>query len=150
MEEKSQEKEKLMRIKTRTGNEVILTKTHPFFIFSNGDIVRKEAEKLRVGDRVAVMMRPPKAPQRKALVDPKVYVGVSDYYLIPNGNGMIKVPNNGIPPEKAQFLLSVNSNLVKLIREVDDNLAYLAGVLLGDGYIASNGYYLSATLNFPI
>lgn len=144
---KVRKEEKLMRIKTRTGNEVILTKTHPFFIFSNGDIVRKEAEKLRVGDRVAVMMRPPKAPQRKALVDPKVYVGVSDYYLIPNGNGMIKVPNNGIPPEKAQFLLSVNSNLVKLIREVDDNLAYLAGVLLGDGYIASNGYYLSATFD---
>ncbi|ACS91006.1 ATPase, T2SS/T4P/T4SS family [Thermococcus sibiricus] len=139
--------EKLMRIKTRTGNEVILTKNHPFFVFSNGDVMRTEAEKLRVGDRVAVMMRPPKAPQRRAFVDPKVYAGVSDYYLVPNGNGMLKVPNNGIPPKKAQFLLSVNSNLVKLIREVDDNLAYLAGVLLGDGYIASNGYYISATFD---
>lgn len=144
---KVREGEKLMRIRTRTGNEVILTKTHPFFVFSNGDVVRKEAEKLSVGDRVAVMMRPPKPPQRKAVVDPNIYVGISDYYLVPNGNGMIKVPNKGLPPENAEYLLSINSNPVKLVREVDGNLAYIAGVLLGDGYIASNGYYLSATFD---
>ncbi len=60
--------EKLIRIRTRTGNEVILTKTHPFFVFSDGDVVRKEAEKVRPGDRVAVMMRPPpKLPPRARL-----------------------------------------------------------------------------------
>lgn len=57
--------EKLIRIRTRTGNEVILTKTHPFFVFSDGDVVRKEAEKVRPGDRVAVMMRPPKLPRAR-------------------------------------------------------------------------------------
>ncbi|MPW38790.1 secretion system protein [Thermococcus sp. 101 C5] len=144
---KVREGEKLMRIRTRTGNEVILTKTHPFFVFSNGDVVRKEAGKISVGDRVAVMMRPPKPPQRKALVDPNIYVGISDYYLVPNGNGMVKVPNNGLPPENAEYLLSINSNPVKLVREVDGDLAYIAGVLLGDGYIASNGYHLSATFD---
>ncbi|WP_048150524.1 ATPase, T2SS/T4P/T4SS family [Palaeococcus ferrophilus] len=144
---KVREGEKLLRIRTRTGNEVILTKTHPFFVFSDGDVVRKEAEKLKPGDRVAVMLRPPKPPQRKAVVSPEVYAGISDYYLVPNGKGIVKVPNDGIPPEKAQFLLSMNSNRVKLIREVDERLSYIVGVLLGDGYLSSNGYYLSATFD---
>lgn len=144
---KVREGEKLIRIKTRTGNEIILTRNHPLFAFSNGDVVRKEAEKLKVGDRVAVMMRPPSPPQTKAVVDPAIYVKISDYYLVPNGKGMIKVPNDGIPPEKAQYLLSVNSYPVKLVREVDEKLSYLAGVILGDGYISSNGYYISATFD---
>ncbi|MCD6189201.1 MAG: Flp pilus assembly complex ATPase component TadA [Thermococcus sp.] len=139
--------EKLMRIRTRTGNEVILTKTHPFFVFSRGDVVRKEAEKLEVGDRVAVMMRPPTPPQRKAIVDPSVYAKISDYYLVPNGKGMIKVPNDGLPPEEAQYLASVNSHPVKLVKEIDDSLAYIAGVILSDGYISSNGYHISATFD---
>ncbi len=146
---KVREGEKLLRIRTRTGNEVILTKTHPFFVFSDGDVVRKEAEKLKPDDRVAVMLNPPKPPQRKAVVNPKVYAGISDYYLVPNGKGMVKVPNDGLPPEKAQFLLSVNSNPVKLVREVDERLAYAVGVILGDGYLSSDGYYLSATFDDP-
>ncbi|WP_042698217.1 ATPase, T2SS/T4P/T4SS family [Thermococcus sp. PK] len=144
---KVREGERLMRIKTRTGNEVILTKTHPFFVFSKGDVVRKEAEKLKVGDRVAVMMNPPKPPQRRAIVDPSIYVKISDYYLVPNGKGMVKVPNEGLPPEKVQYLSSVNSHHVKLIREVDEKLSYIAGVILGDGYISSRGYYISATFD---
>ena len=144
---KVREGEKLMRIRTRTGNEVILTKTHPFFVFSNGDVVRKEAGKISVGDRVAVMMRPPKPPQRRAIVDPSIYVKISDYYLVPNGKGMVKVPNEGLPPEKVQYLSSVNSHHVKLIREVDEKLSYIAGVILGDGYISSRGYYISATFD---
>ncbi len=144
---KVREGEKLMRIRTRTGNEVILTKTHPFFVFSNGDVVRKEAGKISVGDRVAVMMNPPKPPQRRAIVDPSIYVKISDYYLVPNGKGMVKVPNEGLPPEKVQYLSSVNSHHVKLIREVDEKLSYIAGVILGDGYISSRGYYISATFD---
>ncbi|WP_297463695.1 ATPase, T2SS/T4P/T4SS family [Thermococcus sp.] len=141
--------EKLLRIRTRTGNEVVLTKTHPFFVFSDGDVVRKEAEKLKPGDRVAVMLNPPRPPQRKAIVTPEVYAGISDYYLVPNGKGLVSVPNDGLPPEKAQFLLSVNSNPVKLVREVDERLAYAVGVILGDGYLSSDGYYLSATFDDP-
>ncbi len=146
---KVREGEKLLRIRTRTGNEVILTKTHPFFVFSDGDVVRKEAEKLKPGDRVAVMLNPPKPPQRKAIVNPEVYAGISDYYLVPNGKGLVSVPNDGLPPEKVQFLLSVNSNPVKLVREVDERLAYAVGVVLGDGYLSSDGYYLSATFDDP-
>ncbi|ASJ01959.1 secretion system protein [Thermococcus profundus] len=141
--------EKLMRIRTRTGNEVILTKTHPFFVFSDGDVVRKEAEKVRPGDRVAVMMRPPKAPQGRAIIPDEVYAGISDYYLVPNGNGMKKVPNRGMPPKNAEYLLSKNSKPVKLVREVGNSLAYTAGVILGDGYLSSNGYYLSVTFDDP-
>lgn len=141
--------EKLIRIRTRTGNEVILTKTHPFFVFSDGDVVRKEAEKVRPGDRVAVMMRPPKAPQSPAVVPVEVYAGISDYYLVPNGNGMKKVPNRGVPPEDAEYLLSRNSKPVKLVREVGTSLAYVAGVILGDGYLSSDGYNLSVTFDDP-
>lgn len=139
--------EKLIRVRTRTGNEVILTKTHPFFVFSDGDVVRKEAEKLKPGDRVAVMRKPPKPPQKKAVINPELYAGISDYYLVPNGNGLVKVPNDGIPPETAQYLLSVNSKPVRIVREVDEGLSYAVGVLLGDGYISSDGYYISATFD---
>jgi len=144
---KVREGEKLIRVRTRTGNEVILTKTHPFFVFSNGDVVRKEAERLKPGDRVAVMRKPPRPPQRRAIINPEVYAGISDYYLIPNGNGLVKVPNDGIPPEMAQYLLSINSKPVKLVREVNESLSYAVGVLLGDGYISSDGYYISATFD---
>ncbi|NJE02038.1 ATPase, T2SS/T4P/T4SS family [Thermococcus sp. JdF3] len=139
--------EKLIRVRTRTGNEVILTKTHPFFVFSDGDVVRKEAEKLKPGDRVAVMRKPPRPPQRKAIVSPEVYAGISDYYIVPGGEGLVKVPNDGIPPEMAQYLISVNSKPVRIVREVDEKLSYAVGVLLGDGYISSNGYYVSATFD---
>nr|WP_240910723.1 ATPase, T2SS/T4P/T4SS family [Thermococcus sp. MV11] len=144
---KVREGEKLVRVRTRTGNEVILTKTHPFFVFSDGDVVRKEAEKVRPGDRVAVMMKPPRPPQVKAVINPEIYAGISDYYLVPNGKGLIKVPNDGIPPERARYLLSINSKPVKLVREVNDGLAYALGVIIGDGYISSNGYYVSATFD---
>ncbi|CAD5245342.1 ATPase, T2SS/T4P/T4SS family [Thermococcus camini] len=139
--------EKLIRVRTRTGNEVILTKTHPFFVFSDGDVVRKEAEKLKPGDRVAVMRKPPRPPQRKAIVSPEVYARISDYYIVPNGEGLVKVPNDGIPPEEAQYLISVNSRPVRIVREVDEKLSYAVGVILGDGYISSNGYYVSATFD---
>jgi flagellar protein FlaI len=144
---KVREGEKLIRVRTRTGNEVILTKTHPFFVFSNGDVVRKEAEKLRPGDRVAVMRKPPRPPQRRAIIDPKVYAGISDHYLVPNGKGLVKVPNDGIPPEMAQYLISINSKPVKLVREVNEGLSYAVGVLLGDGHVSSDGYYISATFD---
>lgn len=49
--------EKLIRIRMRMGNEVILMKIYLFFVFSDGDVVRKEVEKVRLGDRVVVMMR---------------------------------------------------------------------------------------------
>ncbi|WP_456422287.1 ATPase, T2SS/T4P/T4SS family [Thermococcus sp.] len=139
--------EKLIRVRTRTGNEVILTKSHPFFVFSDGDVVRKEAGKLRPGDRVAVMRKPPRPPQRKAIVSPEVYAGISDYYIIPNEDGLVKVPNDGIPPEEAQYLISVNSKPVRIVREVNEKLSYAVGVILGDGYISSNGYYVSATFD---
>jgi len=144
---KVREGEKLIRVRTRTGNEVILTKTHPFFVFSGGDVVRKEAGKLKPGDRVAVMGKPPRPPQRRAIINPEVYAGISDYYLVPNGNGLVKVPNDGIPPEMAQYLLSINSKPVKLVREVNESLSYAVGVLLGDGCISSDGYYISATFD---
>lgn len=49
-------------------------------------------------------------------------------------------PNRGVPPEDAEYLLSRNSKPVKLVREVGTSLAYVAGVILGDGYLSSDGY----------
>ncbi len=62
---------------------------------------------------------------------------------------MKKVPNRGLPPENAEYLLSRNSKPVKLVREVETSLAYVAGVILGDGYLSSDGYRLSATFDDP-
>lgn len=152
---KVRESEKLVKITTRTGNEVILTKTHPFFVFSNGDVVRKEAGKLKRGDRVAVMMRPPKMPDRDYEVSPEIYAGISHYYLVPDGKGDVqilgkgykKVKNEGIPPENAEYLMSINSAPVKIVRKLNGKLAYIAGVIIGDGYLSSNGYYISVTFD---
>ncbi len=33
------------------------------------------------------------------------------------------------------------------MRELDGELAYIAGVILGDGYLSSDGYYVSATFD---
>ncbi|AFK22680.1 ATPase, T2SS/T4P/T4SS family [Pyrococcus sp. ST04] len=48
--------EKLILIKTKAGNEIILTKDHPVFTFLHGDILRKEAENLKPGDRIAMLL----------------------------------------------------------------------------------------------
>lgn len=147
--------EKLIKITTRTGHEVVLTRTHPFFVFSSGDVVRKKAGNVKQGDRVAVMMRPPKMPERTYRVPPEVYSGISRYYLVPDPEGNVsingmtyrRVRNTGNPPENAEYLLSPNSKPVKLVREVDERLAYIVGVILGDGYISSDGYTISATFD---
>jgi len=145
--------ERLVKITTRTGNEVILTKTHPFFVLYDGEIVRKEAEKLKAGDRVAVMMKSPKMPERKYKLSPEIYSGISDYYLVPDGEGDMeilgkryrKVKNTGTPPENAEYLMSLNSLPVKIVRELEEKLAYIVGVILGSGHISSNG--ISATFD---
>lgn len=139
--------EKLLHVRTRTGNEVVLTKTHPFFVFSEGNVIRKEAKKLKPGDRVAVMRNPSRLPQRKAVINPEIYAGISDYYPVPNGKGLMKIPNDGIPPEKAQYLLSINSKPVKVVHEVNESLSYVLGVIVGDDYISSEGCHLSATFD---
>ncbi|AEC52184.1 secretory protein kinase [Pyrococcus sp. NA2] len=47
--------EKLLRIRTKNGKEVVATRDHPFFVLSGMEVVRKEAERLSIGDKIATM-----------------------------------------------------------------------------------------------
>lgn len=132
--------EKLIRIRMRMGNEVILMKIYLFFVFSDGDVVRKEVEKVRLGDRVVVMMRFFKVFQSLVVVFVEVYVGISDYYFVLNGNGMKKVFNRGVLLEDVEYLLFRNLKLVKFVCEVGISFVYVVGVILGDGYFLLDGY----------
>lgn len=70
----------------------------------------------------------------------EVYVGISDYYFVLNGNGMKKVFNRGVLLEDVEYLLFRNLKLVKFVCEVGISFVYVVGVILGDGYFLLDGY----------
>lgn len=49
--------ERMLKIKTRTGREINVTPTHPFFTFENGQFKTKSAKDLNAGDLIAVPRR---------------------------------------------------------------------------------------------
>ncbi len=51
--------DKLYKIKTKSGREVTTTPEHPFFILRDGKVIKINAEKLFLGERVAVPKRLP-------------------------------------------------------------------------------------------
>lgn len=46
--------EKMLKVKTKTGREISVTPTHPFFTFENGQFRTKSAGDLNAGDLIAV------------------------------------------------------------------------------------------------
>ncbi|MEM3012330.1 MAG: ATPase, T2SS/T4P/T4SS family, partial [Candidatus Hadarchaeales archaeon] len=147
--------EKMVRILTRSGQEVILTRNHPLFTIAGGEVVRKEAGSLKPGEFVACLLSPP-VEEREPRVDLELFRGLSRYLLVPDEEGEVtflgrryrKVPNNGGDELwRAEFMLSPNSHPVRIPSSISTELAYLAGVVCGDGYLSSGGYFTSATFD---
>ncbi|MEM0358411.1 MAG: ATPase, T2SS/T4P/T4SS family [Candidatus Hadarchaeales archaeon] len=147
--------EKMVRILTRSGQEVILTRNHPLFTIAGGEVVRKEAGSLKPGEFVACLLSPP-VEEREPRVDLELFRGLSRYLLVPDGEGEVtflgrryrKVPNNGGEELwRAEFMLSPNSHPVRIPSSISTELAYLAGVVCGDGYLSSDGYFTSVTFD---
>jgi replicative DNA helicase Mcm len=50
----SREEKELIKIKTRTGKEIKITKNHPLFTLENGFIISKEAKDFKKGERIII------------------------------------------------------------------------------------------------
>jgi len=99
-------KDRLLKVKTRLGKKLILTKNHPLFTVKDGIILAKEASDFIVGNHLA---SPRKISVKGAL------------QFIPKYN-----------PKK----YSNNSKEYKYPEIVDEDFARLLGYLTGDGYLA--------------
>lgn len=50
----SRKEKELIKLKTRTGKEIKITKNHPLFILENGFIISKEAKDFKIGERIII------------------------------------------------------------------------------------------------
>jgi len=99
-------KDRLLKIKTRTGKVLLLTKNHPLFTLIHGFIVAKQAKDFKKGERIAT-------PRRIPI------------------NGSLQIIPKYLPKR-----YSNNSKCYKYPEIVDKKLARALGYLCGDGYLA--------------
>jgi len=57
----------LLRILTRSGREIVVTETHPFFIMNCGSFVSKPAKDIRIKDKIAVPRNLSISPEKKTI-----------------------------------------------------------------------------------
>ncbi|NJE07179.1 helix-turn-helix domain-containing protein [Thermococcus sp. M39] len=97
--------EKMYKIRTKSGREIKVTPTHPFFIFEGGQFKTRKAEELKVGDLIAVPR------EIKAKGKP------------------VKLSEIQIRESKAN-----NCIHLKLPEFADEEFWYVIGLLVGEGY----------------
>ncbi|MBO8174778.1 MAG: helix-turn-helix domain-containing protein [Thermococcus sp.] len=97
--------EKMYKIRTKSGREIKVTPTHPFFIFEKGQFKTRKAEELKVGDLIAV--------PREIKVNGKP----------------VKLSGIQIRESKAN-----NGVHLKLPEFADEEFWYVIGLLVGEGY----------------
>ncbi|AHF79574.1 LAGLIDADG family homing endonuclease [Thermococcus paralvinellae] len=97
--------EKMYKIRTKSGREIKVTPTHPFFIFEEGQFKTRKAEELKVGDLIAV--------PREIKVNGKP----------------VKLSGIQIRESKAN-----NGVHLKLPEFADEEFWYVIGLLVGEGY----------------
>ncbi|WP_056934955.1 LAGLIDADG family homing endonuclease [Thermococcus barophilus] len=97
--------EKMYKIRTKSGREIKVTPTHPFFIFEGGQFKTRKAEELKVGDLVAV--------PREIKTEGK------------------PVKLSGIQIRKSKANNGVH---LKLPEFADEEFWYVIGLLVGEGY----------------
>ncbi len=152
---KVRENEELVKFKTRSGNEITLTETHPLFVLKDGEIEKREAGEVESEDFVACLLNSPDS-DCDSDISLDSLKDVSSHLLVPKKVGEVefmeknyaKVPNNGGEwREEADYLVSQNANPVKIPRKVTPELAYITGAISGDGAVHSRGYTVSVTFD---
>ncbi|NJE05911.1 helix-turn-helix domain-containing protein [Thermococcus sp. M36] len=96
--------ERMFRIKTASGREIMVTPTHPFFVFEDGQFKTRKAEELKAGEFIAV---------------PRV---------IPAGGEKVRLTDAPIQKPK-----TAKSRLI-LPEFADEEFWYVMGLIAGEGY----------------
>ena len=110
--------DKIVKIKTRSGKEIITTKEHPYFIYKNG-LKNMKAGELKVGEFIA-SPRELILESKEQLIDLKnspYFWGEAEDYFILKGK--------------------TNSSVVKFPKKLTLELAEFIGLIIGDGHIDS-------------
>ncbi len=106
--------EKVVKIKTRSGKEIITTKEHPYFIYENG-LQNKRADELKEGDLIA-------SPR-------ELHIEGSDVGIVYNADVIGESDENYLLRGKT------NSSVVKFPKKLDSEIAYFIGLIIGDGHL---------------
>lgn len=109
----TREKSKVLKITTKSGYSLTVTQDHGLTSWSNGEWLRKNADQLKIGDYL------------------RLRVGSS---LEPNNYIKLNLPRNGYRNENKSF---------KIPNVLDENLAELLGLLVGDGTLWERGFRIT-------
>ncbi|MBU2560931.1 MAG: ATP-binding protein [Nanoarchaeota archaeon] len=111
--------DRLLKIRTKTGNSIVVTKNHPFFTANNGFIVPKAAEEMKEGDFIA-------SPS-KIVTQSAMQPCPTDFLRSRGGSKVsIRIPHH-----------------------IDGEIARVLGYLVGDGWLRlkEKGAFVSLTNN---
>jgi chromosome segregation protein len=123
----------LLKIKTRTGKEIIATEYHPFFTLADGILISTNAEKLKVGTKIAT-------PRILRIDDTKTDINilekleVEDNIYVPYSKEIVKIVKKAISIYGGKKSLIQNTGIPEsAIKGLMDgqsmNLAYLLKIL---------------------
>ena len=106
----------LIKIKTKSGKEIITTKEHPYFIYKSG-LKNKRADELGVKDLIAV-------PRRLKVCSSEVKIDLANSKYL-------------IDENKDFFILKAktNSSTIKFPKKLTSEMAEFVGMVLGDGHL---------------
>ncbi|MBU3913840.1 MAG: Flp pilus assembly complex ATPase component TadA [Nanoarchaeota archaeon] len=112
--------EKLVRIRTKTGKEIITTKEHPYFLH-NSRMINKRADELKTGDLIAT-------PRNLKINGQNIFIDLK------NSCCLVKESE-----EDYIFKGRTNSLYFKFPKILTRELAEFIGYLIGDGHISETG-----------
>ncbi len=112
--------EKVVKIRTKSGKEIITTKEHPYFVY-NRRLTNLRADELKIGDLIA-------SPRQLKINEhnPEIFIELKDRSQIISETGDF-------------FILKgkTNSSTVKFPKKLTSELAEFVGLVIGDGHIDS-------------
>ena len=108
--------EKVVKIKTKSGNEIITTMEHPYFSYNNG-MTNIRADSLVKGDLIA-------SPRRLFINNNEINIDLKNHLCL------VKELDNC-------FVLKgkTNSQLINFPKKLTPELAELIGMVIGDGHL---------------
>ncbi len=113
---KRESPEKIIKIKTRSGKEIITTKEHPYFVYQNG-LKNKRADEIKEKDLIA-------SPRELNIKGKDIFIDLKNkpYFY---------------KETRKDFILKgkTNSSIVRFPKKVTEKLAEFIGLIIGDGHL---------------
>lgn len=113
---KRESPEKLIKIKMRSGKEIITTKEHPYFVYES-KLKNKRADKLNKGDLIA-------SPRKLYINGKNVEVDLRNHSCL-----IQELDNFYVLKGKT------NSLIIKFPKKITSDLAEFIGMIIGDGHL---------------